>query len=171
MNYGEAGIFESDEPLFDGFSLLQDKAYYYLYVEFDDENGKYYPIEEGLQLVQGIVFDGDEYYAAFWDLIEIVDEDFTWNLEDSELDNSESGEQTGENTNTNTNTGVNNTNTNVNNNTNNNATVNNTNEVDNTTSTGKLPQTGKEVGFVLLIASLFTMGVFAYSKYNKFRDI
>ena len=37
--------FRSDNALFDGNNLLENKAYYYIYAEFDDEEGKYYPIE------------------------------------------------------------------------------------------------------------------------------
>ena len=34
-----AGYYRNDKALFDGVSLLQDRAYYFIYAEFDDENG------------------------------------------------------------------------------------------------------------------------------------
>ena len=54
--------------------LLQDDAYYYIYVEFDDENGKYYPIE-GITLGQAWIADSKEY----WDLWAYTEDNFEWN--------------------------------------------------------------------------------------------
>lgn len=68
-----AAYFRSDETLFDGRSLLEDKAYYFIYVEFDDENGKYYPIE-GVTL-------GQAWFASStnsWDLWAYTSDDFNW---------------------------------------------------------------------------------------------
>ncbi len=65
--------FESDKSLFDGKKLLQNKGYYYIYVKFDDENGKYYPIE-GVTLGQAWLsssFDS-------WDLWAYTSSDFKW---------------------------------------------------------------------------------------------
>ena len=68
------GYFSTDKALFDGLSLLQHKAYYFIYVEFDDENGKYYPIE-GVTLGQAWVSDSNKY----WDLMAYTSEKFQWN--------------------------------------------------------------------------------------------
>lgn len=66
--------YHSKQTLFDGRQLLQDKAYYYIYVDFDDENGKYYPIE-GVTLGQAIFRE----YTGSWWLSAYTDEDFEWN--------------------------------------------------------------------------------------------
>lgn len=67
--------FRSEQALFDGTKLLQDDAYYFIYVEFDDENGKYYPIE-GVTLGQAYV---SEVNSNNWDLYAYTSEDFNWN--------------------------------------------------------------------------------------------
>ncbi|MBQ2916571.1 MAG: Ig-like domain-containing protein [Clostridia bacterium] len=66
--------YSSKQALFDGVKLLQDDAYYYIYVEFDDENGKYYPIE-GITLGQAWIADSKEY----WDLWAYTEDNFEWN--------------------------------------------------------------------------------------------
>ena len=67
------GYFRSDEALFDGKSLLENKAYYFIYVEFDDENGKYYPIE-GVTL--GKVWFANS--TNSWNLWAYTSSDFKW---------------------------------------------------------------------------------------------
>ena len=65
--------FKSNDALFDGRSLLDEKSYYFIYVEFDDENGKYYPIE-GVTL-------GQPWFATnsiSWDLWAYTSSDFKW---------------------------------------------------------------------------------------------
>lgn len=37
--------YTSDKQIFDGKKLLEDDAYYYIYAKFEDEDGKYVPIE------------------------------------------------------------------------------------------------------------------------------
>lgn len=66
--------YSSEQALFDGVKLLQDDAYYYIYVEFDDENGKYYPIE-GITLGQAWIADSKKY----WDLWAYTEDNFEWN--------------------------------------------------------------------------------------------
>ena len=66
--------YRNDKALFDGVKLLEDRAYYYIYVEFEDEEGKYYPIE-GVTLGQAWISDSKEY----WDLWAYTEEDFEWN--------------------------------------------------------------------------------------------
>ena len=65
--------FRSDEALFDGNKLLENKAYYYIYVQFDDENGKYYPIE-GITLGQAWLSTS----SSSWDLWAYTSSDFKW---------------------------------------------------------------------------------------------
>ena len=66
--------YHNEKALFDGISLLQDKAYYYIYVEFDDEDGKYYPIE-GVTLGQAWISSSNTY----WDLWAYTSDNFEWN--------------------------------------------------------------------------------------------
>lgn len=67
--------FRSEKALFDGRKLLQNKAYYYIYVQFNDENGKYYPIE-GVTL-------GQAWFSSInnnnWDLYAYTADNFEWN--------------------------------------------------------------------------------------------
>lgn len=67
--------FRIDKALFDGRKILQDKAYYYVYAQFDDENGKYYPIE-GVTL-------GQAWFSSInknnWDLYAYTTDNFEWN--------------------------------------------------------------------------------------------
>lgn len=65
--------FRSDTSLFDGNKVLQNKGYYYIYVEFDDENGKYYPIE-GVTLGQAWLSSSSD----SWDLWAYTSSDFQW---------------------------------------------------------------------------------------------
>lgn len=83
------------------------------------------------------------------------------------------------NNNTTTDNKNNNTTTDNKNNSNNNTTTNNKNNVststetkkDNTTASGKLPQTGISTGISFAIVIVIASCVFAYFKYNKLRDI
>lgn len=66
--------FSTNDILFDGRKLLQKDAYYYIYVKFDDENGKYYPIE-------GVTM-GQAWFSTSsnsWNLYAYTDENFNWN--------------------------------------------------------------------------------------------
>lgn len=65
--------FRSDNALFDGNNLLEHNAYYYIYAEFDDENGKFYPIE-GVTLGQAFLYDS----SSSWDLYAYTSSDFNW---------------------------------------------------------------------------------------------
>lgn len=66
--------FSSKDILFDGRKLLNHKAYYYIYVEFDDENGKYRPIE-GVTLAQAWIYNE----SKNWDLYAYTAKNFEWN--------------------------------------------------------------------------------------------
>lgn len=66
--------YKNDKALFDGIKLLEDRAYYYIYVEFDDENGIYQPIE-GVTLGQAWISKSNDY----WDLWAYTADNFEWN--------------------------------------------------------------------------------------------
>ena len=65
--------YASTETLF-GRNLLEDKAFYYIYVIFDDENGKYEPIE-GVTLGQAWFSSS----GTWWDLFAYTDDKIEWN--------------------------------------------------------------------------------------------
>lgn len=67
------GYYKIEDVLFDGKTLLEDDAYYFIYAIFDDENGKYYPIE-GVTLGQAWHYDENNY----WELWAYNDEKFEW---------------------------------------------------------------------------------------------
>lgn len=71
----DENYFRSEKTLFDGKKLLQDKAYYYIYVQFNDENGKYYPIE-GVTLGQAWFSSTND---NNWDLYAYTADNFEWN--------------------------------------------------------------------------------------------
>ena len=86
--------FRSDtSSLFDGKKLLEDEAYYYIYAVFDDENGKYAPVE-GVTLAQAWLSTTSNY----WNLYAYTSSDFKW------LNSTTSGGTTGGTTTTNTQT-------------------------------------------------------------------
>lgn len=66
--------YKNEQSLFDGRKLLKDDSYYYIYVVFDDENGKYLPIE-GVTLGQAWLSEVSDY----WNLWAYTSEDFKWN--------------------------------------------------------------------------------------------
>ena len=53
-----------------------DGQYYYAYFELDDENGKYYPVED-VMLYQGKIDSGGKYFLNY------ISPQFTWNLTDN----------------------------------------------------------------------------------------
>ena len=57
---------------------LEDKAYYYVYMELDTENGKYYPIED-ISLYQAIHFTSKNE----WGLYDYLSDKFVWNIENN----------------------------------------------------------------------------------------
>lgn len=59
---------------------LIDNNYYYVYYELDDENGKYYPIED-ISLYQARYSKGNSFGDGWW-LYDYLSSDFKWNLGD-----------------------------------------------------------------------------------------
>lgn len=56
-----------------GYNNLKNASYYYLYVQLDDENGKYYPVE-GVTLALSKKFDANNYWSLFF----LGSSDFSW---------------------------------------------------------------------------------------------
>lgn len=69
-----SSYYKNDKALFDGLNLLQHNEYYYIYAEFDNESGKYYPIE-GITLGQAWISSTNKY----WDIYAYTSDDFKWN--------------------------------------------------------------------------------------------
>ena len=67
-----SNYFSSKDVLFDGNTLLTHKDFYYIYVLFDDENGKYAPVE-GVTLGQAWIG------TSLWDLYAYTRENIEWN--------------------------------------------------------------------------------------------
>ena len=63
----------TEETLLKGKELITDKAFYYIYAVFDDENGKYVPIE-GVTLAQAWISTN----GKSWDLWAYSDEKIEW---------------------------------------------------------------------------------------------
>lgn len=74
----------SEQALCDGNAIFVDDAYYYIYVKFDDENGKYIPIE-GVTLGQANLSSTTD----FWELWAYTREDFEWNNLESKYEEKE----------------------------------------------------------------------------------
>lgn len=66
-----------DDSIIDSLGLT-DKKYYYVYLELDNENGKYYDVED-VWIYQSSVFEDGKKY-----LLRYGDSGFKWNLEETE---------------------------------------------------------------------------------------
>ena len=129
----------------DKFDLIGNE-YYYVYMQLDDENGKYYPIED-VSLYQGFVSKG-----IGKNLSEFLDHDFKWDsLDGWDL----SGE--GETPSTNKPTTP--------------TAPTNTTKPDDTTAPGKIPQTGVSPAIIIAGIILVGSGIVGYMKYAKYKDI
>lgn len=64
-----------DKEITSGMNIV-NKAYYYVYMELEDENGKYYPVED-VSLYQGLVAE-----SVGKNLFDYLSSDFKWNLSD-----------------------------------------------------------------------------------------
>ncbi len=62
---------------------LVDDGYYYVYMQLEDENGKYYPVED-VSLYQAMIGD-----TIGKNLCDYLDSDFKWNLEEEPIDNTQ----------------------------------------------------------------------------------
>lgn len=114
------------DVLFDGRKLLENQQYYYIYVEFDDENGKYYPIE-GVTLGKASFSTS----SSNWDLWAYTKSEFKWDDLNSTYTPTDK-------------------------------------KTDNTTATGKLPQTGASIVIYVAITLVIVAGVIFAIKYKKY---
>lgn len=122
---------------------ITNHAYYYVYMVMDDENGKYYPVED-VSLYQALVGE-----TIGKNLYDYLDDNFKWNLE--------SQEPTTPVNKPNPTTPV--------------TTPNNTKTPDTTVAAGKLPKTGIGIGLISLIIIAISGLIFAYFKYDKLKGI
>lgn len=123
---------------------LTDGAYYYVYMEMDDEGGKYYPVED-VSLYQALV-DKD----IGKNLFDYLSNEFKWNIEN--------GTPSTPTPNTDTKNPTSGTN-------------NPTKTPDKTLASGKIPKAG--LGFGLITLIIITVGglIFAYYKCNRLKGI
>lgn len=122
---------------------LVDEAYYYVYMEMDDESGKYYQIED-ISLYQAVVGDTRKM------LFDYLSSDFKWNLGNAPL-NTDNNNKNNED--------KNNDNKNV-----------ETSKNDNSVANKIIPKTGLK-SIIAVICVLMAVSAFCLHKYNKFKDI
>lgn len=146
-----AGITES---LTSKMNLI-DGAYYFAYIELDNENGVYYPVE-----------DISLYYAkGTKELVRYPKKEFVWNIKEEVTDGDDKKDETPnpeQPTNQVQNTVGEPTN---------NLTQQPTNVQDNTQAPGTLPQTGGTIIYLVVIITLITLVGIVYRKYNQYKDI
>lgn len=136
-----AGITES---LTSRMNLI-DGAYYFAYIELDDEKGTYYPVEDiALYRANGTK-----------DLIRFSDKSFTWNIQDD--NKSEENDKKEDNKQEKPDDKVTNT-------------IDNTIK-DDTQATGKIPQTGETIAYIGILALLIAAAGIGYVKYRQNQDI
>lgn len=123
---------------------LVDDSYYYVYMILDDENGKYYPVED-VSLYQALVGGN----AVGKNLYDYLDDNFKWSIENET--------PTKPTNKPNPTTPV--------------TTPNNTKTPDTTVAAGKLPKTGIGIGLISLIIIAISGLIFAYFKYDKLKGI
>lgn len=130
---------------------LTNGEYYYVYMTMEDENGKYYPVED-VSLYQALVDN-----TVGNNLFDYLSNEFKWNIETG----------TGATT-PNTPSGTTQTPS-----TNNDKTPSTTTKKDDdkTMASGKLPQTGIGIGLILLIIVSVSGLIFAYFKYDRLKGI
>lgn len=111
------------ESITNKLNLVNDE-YYYVYMVLDDENGKYFPVED-VSLYQALTYEKDGKTSK--NLFDYLNDNFKWNLGNDDT------------------------------------------TIDNTTATGKLPQTGASIViYVAITLVIVAGGIFAikYKKYN-----
>lgn len=136
--------YRNDKALFDGNKLLENKAYYYIYVQFNDENGKYVPIE-GVTLGQAWLST----ISDNWDLWAFTSDGFKWDNLTPTVSDTETKEEIKEE----------------------NKEKEEKEEKDDTVADVKLPDTGKQIIISAIITLLSLAGVLCYKKYNKYKEI
>lgn len=124
---------------------LTDEGYYYVYMEMDDEEGKYYPVED-VSLYQAVITND----GSVRSLYDYLSNEFKWNIESGTPSTSTPDTDTKKPT-----TGTNNP----------------TKTPDKTLASGKIPKAG--LGFGLITLIIITVGglIFAYYKCNRLKGI
>lgn len=125
-------------------SQLSDKDYYYLYIEMDNENGKYYPIE-AVTLTQANVYQSQNAWFMFF----VGSSKFNW-------DNISSGQTTPQPSTPTPTTPTQNPPTQT---------------TDPTVAPTSLPRTGADVAIVVSIVGFTAAGMIAFIKSKKYRGI
>ena len=141
-------MYNSTKNTIDLSGKLEDDEYYYIYVIFDDENGKYAPIEHCLTLSEASVYDGGEH----WYLFPYGDDKFNW----KEFSTENTG---GDYTPTGTDGVIPTTKDGT------------TQTSDKSTSTTILPHTGISYSLIVAISIIGVVGIIAYFKNNKYKGI
>ncbi len=109
------------ESITNKLNLVNDE-YYYVYMVLDDENGKYFPVED-VSLYQALTYEKDGKTSK--NLFDYLNDNFKWNLGNDDT------------------------------------------TIDNTTATGKLPQTGASIVIYVAITLVIVAGVIFAIKYKK----
>lgn len=110
------------ESITNKLNLVNDE-YYYVYMVLDDENGKYFPVED-VSLYQALTYEKDGKTSK--NLFDYLNDNFKWNLGNDDT------------------------------------------TIDNTTATGKLPQTGASIVIYVVITLVIVAGVIFAIKYKKY---
>lgn len=110
------------ESITNKLNLVNDE-YYYVYMVLDDENGKYFPVED-VSLYQALTYEKDGKMSK--NLFDYLNDNFKWNLGNDDT------------------------------------------TIDNTTATGKLPQTGASIVIYVAITLVIVAGVIFAIKYKKY---
>lgn len=110
------------ESITNKLNLVNDE-YYYVYMVLDDENGKYFPVED-VSLYQALTYEKDGKTSK--NLFDYLNDNFKWNLGNDDT------------------------------------------TIDNTTATGKLPQTGASIVIYIAITLVIVAGVIFAIKYKKY---
>ena len=110
------------ESITNKLDLVNDE-YYYVYMVLDDENGKYFPVED-VSLYQALTYEKDGKTSK--NLFDYLNDNFKWNLGNDDT------------------------------------------TIDNTTATGKLPQTGASIVIYVAITLVIVAGVIFAIKYKKY---
>lgn len=110
------------ESITNKLNLVNDE-YYYVYMVLDDENGKYFPVED-VSLYQALTYEKEGKTSK--NLFDYLNDNFKWNLGNDDT------------------------------------------TIDNTTATGKLPQTGASIVIYVAITLVIVAGVIFAIKYKKY---
>ena len=110
------------ESITNKLNLVNDE-YYYVYMVLDDENGKYFQVED-VSLYQALTYEKDGKTSK--NLFDYLNDNFKWNLGNDDT------------------------------------------TIDNTTATGKLPQTGASIVIYVAITLVIVAGVIFAIKYKKY---